>query len=142
MRSILEWQQDGGGETLAAFRALSSEQRGDILDYLADAPLYEAAEAGGRRFLMVHGGLGNFRADKKLRQYTVEELCCARLDPEREYFPDADLYILCGHTPTLHYTGKSEIYIRGRNILIDCGAAWGGRLGCLCLDTLEQYYID
>lgn len=26
------------------------------------------------------------------------------------------------------------------HIAIDCAAAWGGRLGCLCLDTMEEIY--
>ena len=29
----------------------------------------------------------------------------------------------------------------GRRVAIDCGAVYGGRLGCICLDTMEEYYV-
>lgn len=27
------------------------------------------------------------------------------------------------------------------HISIDCGCAYGGRLGCICLDTMEEFYV-
>lgn len=44
-------------------------------------------------------------------------------------------------TPTLAVSGKPEIFRSHNNILIDCGATYGGRLACLCLDTMREYYI-
>ena len=29
----------------------------------------------------------------------------------------------------------------GKNILIDCGAAFGGRLACLRLDDFREFYV-
>lgn len=142
MRAILEWQANGGDVTMKAFAALKAEERADLLDMLEDAPLYDVAEAGGRTFVLVHAGLGNFVPGRKLRDYTFEELACVRPDYERAYFDDPSVYVVCGHTPTLAVTGKAEIYRSNRNILIDCGAAFGGRLACLCLDTMEEYYQD
>ena len=74
-------------------------------------------------------------------QYTYEELACMRPDFERQYYKDSSIYIVSGHTPTLAVTGKSEIYHSHNNILIDCGAAFGGRLACLCLDTMTEFYV-
>ena len=59
----------------------------------------------------------------------------------------ADRYLVYGHTPTrllLEQAGEipvDKIICRGMQIAIDCGAAFDGRLGCLCLDTLEEFYI-
>ena len=141
MRAILEWQQDGGDVTMKAFRALSPDEREDLLDYIDDAPLYEAAEAGGRTFIMVHAGLGGFAPGRRLREYTAQELAFMRHDHTRRYFDDPSVYVVAGHTPTQAVTGKAEIHIESNNILIDCGAVYGGRLACLCLDTMREYYV-
>ena len=78
---------------------------------------------------------------KKLSSYTVEELILSRNNPDIRYFSDDSIYIVTGHTPTLSITGKSEIYISNNNICIDCGAVFGGRLACLCLDTMKEFYV-
>lgn len=64
-----------------------------------------------------------------------------RPDYERQYYPDPSIYIVSGHTPTEAVTGKQEIYKTHNNILIDCGATFGGKLACLCLNTMEEYYV-
>lgn len=141
MQAILEWQQNGGDATMRGFSALSREEKSDVLDYLSDAPLYEIAEAGEKTFVLVHAGLGNFRQGKKLREYTFEELACVRPDPGRQYFPDDSVYVVAGHTPTKKINGEAKIIHGNHQILIDCGAAWGGRLACLCLETMEEFYV-
>ena len=37
---------------------------------------------------------------------------------------------------------RDKILRRGMQIAIDCGCGHGGRLGCLCLDTLEEFYTE
>ena len=141
LREALDlWKADGGDITLRQLAALPPEERYDLLDYMDDTPLYDLVEAGGNAFLLVHAGLGNFSPDKPLEAYTYSELCCKRPDYDRQYFPAQNLYIVCGHTPTQLVTGKAEIYQSHNNILIDCGAVFGGRLACICLDTFETYY--
>ncbi|MBQ8966100.1 metallophosphoesterase [Ruminococcus sp.] len=141
MGELIEWLRDGGSTTLSQFRALSADDKADVLDYIEDFSLCEAVEAGGRTFVLVHAGLGNFRKGKKLREYTLQELLMDRHDPSKDYFDDDDIYVVTGHTPTMIYNGKAEIYHSGHNICIDCGACMGGKLACLCLDTMEEYYI-
>lgn len=141
MQAILEWQQNGGDVTMKAFRALSPEDRADLLDYIDDAPLYDTVDVGDRTFILVHSGLGNFSPDKRLRDYTFDELACVRPDYSRRYFSDDSIFIVSGHTPTLAVTGRAEIHHSQNNILIDCGAAFGGRLACLRLDDFREFYV-
>jgi len=141
MQAIMEWQQNGGDTTMKGFRAIDRDRRTDLLDYMEDAPLYDVVEAGGRTFVLVHAGLGNHRKGKRLSQYTAEELTCMRADLNKVCFEDPSVYVVCGHTPTLTVTGRAEICHSQRNILIDCGAAYGGRLSCLCLDTMQEFYV-
>lgn len=141
MQMIIEWQHNGGYSTMKQFRELSADEKIDLLDYIDDAPLYDIVDVGSNTFVLVHSGLGNYKEDKRLSQYTYDELACMRPDFSRQYFRDSSIYIVSGHTPTLVVSGKPEIYQSHNNILIDCGATYGGRLACLCLDTMKEYYI-
>lgn len=142
MSHLLEWQNEGGDTTMKQFRKLSVEQRGDVLDYLEEFTPYELVKVGERRFLLVHGGLGNFSPEKELEDYTLEELTFMRHCYSKQYFNSDSFYIVTGHTPTIAYNGKAEIFEKNNNICIDCGATFeNGRLACLCLDTMIPYYI-
>ena len=142
MQAIMEWQLNGGTVTMKQFRALSADERLDLLDYISESPWYDAVDAGGRTFILVHSGLGHFEPGKRLSHYSFVELAWMRPDYERQYHEDPSVYIVSGHTPTLAVSGRPEIYHSHNNILIDCGAVFGGRLACLCLDTMDEFYID
>ena len=142
IQDILAWIDDGGDTTIAQFQKIQPEERQELLDYIAEFPLYETININQKTFILVHAGLGNFRKDKKLSEYTTDELLCTREDPDRRFFEDEDIYIITGHTPTPLISGKPEIYHSAHNIYIDCGACFdSGRLACLCLDTMQEFYI-
>lgn len=142
MNELLDWLQDGGQTTLEAFRKLDAAVQADVLEYLSSFSLCEAVDVGDRTFILVHAGLGSFRKGKKLREYTAVELLSMRPDFDFRYFEDKSVFVVTGHTPTLTITGKAEIYHSHNNICIDCGAHYkGGRLACLCLDTMEEFYV-
>lgn len=140
MHMIIEWQCNGGYITMKQFRALSADEKIDLLDYIDDAPLYDIVDVGANTFILAHSGLGNLGKDKRLSQYSYDELACMRPDFGRQYYKDSSIFIVSGHTPTLAVSGKPEVFRSHNNILIDCGAAYGGRLACLCLDTMKEYY--
>lgn len=142
INDTLAWLQDGGETTVAQYQMLNLQERREVLEFLSELPLYETIDIGEKTFILVHAGLGNFRPDKKLSEYTVEELLLTRENPDKKFFEDDSIYIITGHTPTPLITGRPEIYHSANNIYIDCGACFeGGRLACLCLDTMQEFYI-
>ena len=141
MENIFIWQRNGGGVTLEQFQALPLRERRQLLEFMEGFGWYETVDVGERAFLLVHAGLGNYRPGKKLEEYSLEELTMVRPDYQTQYFPDDSIYVLSGHTPTKLLSGKWEIYHSHNNIVLDCGAAIGGRLACLCLDTMEEFYL-
>lgn len=141
MQNLMGWRFNGGEVTLTQFQALSQPERQPLLEWMEGFAWYETVDVGERSFLLVHAGLGNYRPGKKLKEYTLEELTMVRPDYGIQYFPDDSIYVLSGHTPTKLMSGRWEIYHNHNNIVIDCGAAIGGRLACLCLDTMEEYYL-
>lgn len=65
-------------------------------------------------------------------------------EPEYEKMYFEDMLIVTGHTPTgfidPEYTG--QIRKENNHIAIDCGAVFGNLLGCICLDTMEEIYVE
>ena len=134
LRGITEWMSVGGDKTIDEFRKLAKEDREDILDYLSEFDLYEVVHTNGEIFILVHAGLDNFVPDRDLYDYELSELIFNKPDYEKEYFPDK--YLVTGHVPAM-----GEIMEKNRHISIDCGAGFGGKLGCICLETMEKFYV-
>lgn len=129
------WVNDGGQASLNGFRALNGEQREGVLDYLCDMALFEEAEVGGKSYLMVHAGIAGYSKDRDLEDYCPTDFFSEPLDPSRALMDGTT--VIVGHVPTAN--GKIT---RGvGSIFLDCGVAFGGRLGCLCLETGEEFYV-
>lgn len=139
---ISNWLINGGAFTLGGIAKLSDSERLDVIDYLSEFLLCEAVDIEDKTFIMVHSGFENFSPDRKLTDYSVEELVWHRTDPNVRYFDDENIYVISGHTPTFAISGEPEIIHGDGNILIDCGACYDkGRLACLCLETMEEFYV-
>ncbi len=136
----VNWLNNGGGPTLEALVDCDPETASLIEEYLRDAPLYDMVSVGDRDFLLVHGGLGHFDPERKLRDYLVHDLLWTRPDLNEEYFDN--ITTILGHTPTEFY---GEEY-RGKAIFtptwinIDTGAACGGAPMLLRLDDMKEFY--
>lgn len=135
------WFYNGGELSLDDFLRLNSEQRKIVWEYMQEMPLYKEIAVGGRQFVLVHGGLENFSPSRPLEDYAPDEILWCRPDLDAAYYPDK--YVVFGHTPVqLLGSGSAKIYRNGKSIDIDCGCVFrGGRLGCLCLDTMDEIYV-
>lgn len=138
---MLAWFKNGGQSTLEEFKKLSSEDRQLILEYLEEFELYEEITVNGQEYILVHAGLHNFAETKKLSDYQLYEVIWEPTDYDKVYFKDKIL--ITGHTPVqLISKGKSEKILKMNNhIAIDCGCGFNGKLGVLCLDTMEEMYF-
>jgi len=135
------WMLNGGITTSQAFAKLDKATRDSVIEYLGEFELFEEIEVNGKTFVLVHGGLVGFEEDKDLAEYDIHDIIWGRCDYARQYYKDK--YLVTGHTPTYNIDEiyKGRIYRQNNHIAIDCGAVYGGRLGCICLDTLEEFYI-
>ena len=142
LEAVRLWLSDGGDTTLRGFRALSPDEREDVLDYLGEFMPYDEVTVNGERFVLVHAGLAGFSPDRPLADYGELELCDGRTDYGRRYFRDRIL--VTGHTPTLHIDPASEgrIWRGNGHIALDCGAGFGLPLGCLRLEDGAEFYVD
>lgn len=144
---LMEWQNIGGQATIDEFHKLDRDWQEDIIEYLGEFVPYMEVRVGDNDFVIVHAGLNNFAPgatfspDRPLDDYSLEELTFKVPDYETVYFPDK--YLVTGHLPTLAIEGARAgcIYKHNRHIAIDCGVGYGGRLGAIRLEDLEEFYI-
>ncbi|MBQ9082597.1 MAG: metallophosphoesterase [Clostridia bacterium] len=144
MDLLNQYIANGGDVTLKHLHQLKKrdpERIADILDYLWDTELYEAVEAGGQTFLLVHAGIEGFTPGRKLSQYPPEAFLWPRPDVEDAYFPN--VITVFGHTPTIFYdyAAKGRIYHAPHWIDIDVGVQGGCPPALLRLDDLAEFYL-
>lgn len=162
-REILEeWEREDGREVLRQLSEISAGERGRILEFLKNTPLYEQNIWSGHDWLLVHGapvpGMGYGVLENRFRSIEPngEENPAWKEDGEdrdekrsgigksdREARKDMLPRItVVGHTPTFKY-GKQyagRIIVGKERIFLDCGAGWGCGLGCLRLEDGKEFY--
>ena len=136
---LTRYQLDGGDATLRAMQKIPKETQQDILDHLRDCPLYETLKIGANNFILVHSGLDEFKPNKKINEYTSEELLWAWPDLTTVYYND--IMTVFGHTPTIafgdEYDGK---IIKTKTwIDIDVGTGFGRQPVLLRLDDMKEF---
>lgn len=144
MGLLSTWMMNGAEPTLKAMRELFREDEDtarEIIEYLAEAPLYEVVDVPGRKYLLIHAGLGNFSKEKRLSEYIPDELLWTRPDIDKQYFQKT--ITVLGHTPTEYYGAEyaGRMLKTPSWINIDTGAAFGKPPMLLRLDDEKPFYI-
>ncbi len=141
IKKLLIWQTNGGDVTLKQFKKLPISERTELVEYIQEFEPYVFLDSpSGKTFVLVHGGFGNYSQDKLLSDFTLEELTFMSPEPDAILFGE-DFEVIVGHLPTKMVCGEWKITKSGNVTYIDCGATFGGKLACLCLDTMKEFYI-
>lgn len=117
---LTEWINLGGMPTIDAFRELPRREQERIVRFLSNRCLTCAEIAvNGTDFVLCH---------------------------DESYYDDIyDAVLITGHTPTRFINDNPNpdyIWRGGEHWHIDCGCGYGGRLGAVCLETGEEFYVD
>lgn len=134
------WLSDGGKSTLAEYLKLTDEDQITVINTIKRMRKSVEITIDGKQYLLAHTVPGVERsADYK--NWTMEECILGEPDYEQCYFED--MYVVTGHTPTGFIDRQSvgQIWQGNNHIAIDCGAVFGKPLGCLCLNTMEEFYV-
>lgn len=158
------WRLDsfGGGNTLEELKPCDQLQRNQYGEYLESLPLYITLDLNDQFYLLTHSG---WLATKDPYWYhlngmvdTVKNLS-RMIIREREYLVSTDIHsipkemvfdrrFVVGHVPTTSHIFphkvRGKIFHSSNYYDIDCGNCMGnkgGRLGCLRLDDLLEFYI-
>ena len=142
LSTYMTWSSNSAGPTLDALSATRKSEIKYILEYLREAPLYEALTVNGRDFILVHSGLGSFSKDKKLAEYLRFDLLWSRPNLSQRYFDD--ITTVFGHTPTVYFGTKYQgrALVTDTWIDIDVGAGLGLNPMLLRLDDMKEFYFE
>lgn len=142
-RTYRNWTERNGGQvTWEAWFRLPEERRNSLLEWMEKLPWYYEIALNGRAFLLAHAGVGRYQKEKRPEDCVLHDFIWERMDYSKTYYRDK--YLVTGHTPTWFIDPglNHRIYTENNHIAIDCGAVYTGILGCICLDSLEQFYVN
>ena len=138
------WYANGGRVTHEHFKYCSLAYRAEVLWYIRSLPLNIEVSVNGTDYLLVHGAPASTYPKGSRFANQTEHAVWTRLGRNTPLFEDK--IVIFGHTPTHHYNHEYPMAIwHGKNkIGIDCGCARGadGRLGCLRLDDMQEFYSE
>lgn len=134
------WLSDGGESSLLEYMQLSDEESIQVLKLINEMKLSAEVRVGDKTFLLAHT-VPEVDRIADYEEWTLEDFTWGEPDYEEQYFDD--MIIVTGHTPTGLIERKSagKIWKGNNHIAIDCGAVFGNPLGCICLDTMEEFYV-
>lgn len=135
------WLSDGGSTTYEEFLSLDESKQHAVLGYLCSLLVYKKLTVGGQKFFLAHTVPGKAKT-LDIPNWKNSDFIMGEPEYEKMYFED--MIIVTGHTPTgfidPEYTGR--IWKGNNHIAIDCRAVFGNPLGCICLDTMEEIYVE
>lgn len=140
---LMLWHENGclvTFENLTRLKEEDPEELAKLLAYVRTAPLYMEVSVPMKRFVLVHGGLGNFSPEKGLEEYSAEELVWTRPGADERYWEDR--LVILGHTPTQYYGTRGRMFVTDTWVDIDTGAAGGGSPMLLRLDDMYPFYAE
>lgn len=138
------WMKDGGEITFAQLEQLSVEEQEAIFAFIENASVYDLIEVEGKKYILSHAGIGAFSEGKGLEEYDFFDFIESRMNYDKRYYSDDNIFIISGHTPTpfIRTDHKPLVYQGNGHIAIDCGCAYGGQLAAYCIETGEAVYVD
>ena len=128
---------------MLSYKKLSPEERKLALMTIDSFKSFAEIKVGEREFILCHGGIKDHSESRPLTNHEASDFIFFREDYSKPKFTKQAKYLITGHTPTAAIEGATEgkIYKNHDHIAIDCGAVFGLGLGCLCLDTMEEFYV-
>lgn len=153
--ATLLWAYNGGNETYEQFLNCDDNVKKSIIDYLHNLPLNINVHTKDKKFTLCHAApaeVYDLAKERGITNETKSHFCTW----DRENIKligrnDDRSFIVFGHTPTIYFQPKViplMIYKDQNLIGIDCASHYTkdeegnpvGRLACLRLDDMEEFY--
>ncbi|MBQ3665778.1 MAG: metallophosphoesterase [Lachnospiraceae bacterium] len=158
-----KWISFGGEHTLKDLKEMSDEEKEELLLFLKGLPLYleiETEKYG--KSVITHTGLSidtyvyneddSINVIQSIEKAAKENLMEYLISLDIHYAPvhikqSLDRFLFVGHVCTfgLNDDASNKIYRTPYYMNLDCGAGHkelGGALGCYCIDTDEEFYVQ
>ena len=104
-------------------------------------PIFEEIVICGRKYFLAH----TVPEREKMLDFDrcrISDFIIGEPEYDKTYFEDT--VIVTGHTPTelIDKSRAGKIWSKNNHIAVDCGAVFGNPLGCICLESGEEFYAD
>lgn len=135
-----EWIINGGLRTYVELRDEGESYINDVVEYFDNLPTVVKLD----NYVLVHAGF-IFDSEIGMLNEVLETNTEDDILWNRKFIQSnkkIDGYtVICGHTPTISLD-KEGIVHRDGAILVDCGCVYnGGKLGCLRLGDMKEFYF-
>ncbi len=152
--STKQWYRNGGMCTHSAFLDLNKSEQNRIIEYIRDLPINIDIEVNGHRYKLVHASpmtlYRSFLNGRGKWDNPYSDRIEFAIWERWSGFQPRNYTLIFGHTINYHYhhTDPISIYKNRHVIGMDCGSGISsyyrprGRLGCLRLDDMEEFYSD
>ena len=144
------WLQNGGDITYQKIIERGEGYKENLYNYIKGLPYIKVID----KFILVHAGLyfpdyiDEFTSIDELLAEQEEDHCLWNRSNVKKELSFMDYTVICGHTPVqtidINYDDARILHKKG-HIYIDCGCCFeeeGCKLACLCLDTMEEFYVN
>ena len=142
----VRWASNGGEATYDQYLGLDKEKQAQIKDVFNALPYHAIIEVNNKKYILCHAGIAfnkDWTIEKCIKKNIETENIIWMRDKNANYIPEPYIMIH-GHTPVQYFFNTNDVakYCDDRKIDIDCGCAYGYRLGCLRLDDMKEFYVD
>lgn len=134
------WECNGGYTTIYELDKCGKFTTENILEYLRGLKPVKILHVNGNKFYLAHADLET-KQGVALSAQSVDYILWNRREPSYDDILTISQYLITGHTPTMHFGKEGKIFNHENWYCIDCGAVFGGNLGCLRLDDMEEFYV-
>lgn len=145
------WMNNGGNKTIDVLDSIKKEKRLEIIKYFNNLPYYKTLIVNNKKFILCHArpvfynipGIKNPTINESLDFLKNDDEILWCRDKMEQEIPE-NYIVIHGHTrvQSQFKTNSITYYSNNKIIDIDCGCVYGGRLACLRLDDMQEFYID
>ncbi len=122
---------NGGEVTWSQLRLMPELFQAEVMDFISTLPSIHVSG----EYVFVHAGID---VSAGLDEQEERTLLWSRDFIKGPPLPGK--VVVFGHTPTYQISEEERIWFGDGKIGIDCGASMGGRLACLEIPSLKEYY--
>jgi len=145
------WDNNGGRVVLEQLRQCEEEKSGytqEMVDFINGWDYHKIIEMDGYKIVLIHSGFWDRTLD-----WDIEEMLKITPNFEKVWMRDdfltnygpKGIVTIFGHTQASYMHGSvlEKVYVndRGNKIGIDCGVYRDNLLGCINIDTQEEFFV-
>jgi len=143
---LSDWQLNGGISTINQLSKMTGTVRKIVFQYLQRLPyVFTILMPNDKVFKLVHAGLEINNDGTIKKKQDTNFMTWARHSYMFNQSKKHKEIIVSGHAPTFFIENikpeDAQIINRGNRIYIDCGCAYKGKLSCLCLNNMREFYV-